>query len=97
MLNLQNNASGGSTAGWLISGVTSDGLSSWNALFTAQFTVPYQTLLGDIEAGGTVTDTYSASVIVTQNVSPTPEPGTLILFGSGLLGLVGVLRRKARL
>jgi len=27
----------------------------------------------------------------------TPEPGTLTLLGSGLLGLVGVLRRKARL
>jgi hypothetical protein len=97
MLTLQNNAGGTSSASWVVSGVTSDGLSSWNALFSAQFTVPYQTLLSDIEAGGTVTDTYSASVIVTQNVSPTPEPGTLILFGSGLLGLVGVLRRKARL
>ena len=27
----------------------------------------------------------------------TPEPGTLILFGSGILGLAGVLRRKINL
>jgi hypothetical protein len=27
----------------------------------------------------------------------TPEPGTLVLFGSGLLGVVGVARRKFRL
>lgn len=24
----------------------------------------------------------------------TPEPGTLIMFGSGILGLAGMLRRK---
>ena len=28
---------------------------------------------------------------------PTPEPGTLALFGSGILGLAGVLRRKINL
>jgi len=27
----------------------------------------------------------------------TPEPGTLIMFGSGILGLAGVLRRKINL
>ena len=32
------------------------------------------------------------------NLAPTtPEPGTLILFGSGILGLAGVLRRKINL
>jgi hypothetical protein len=28
------------------------------------------------------------------SVTPTPEPGSLILMGSGLLGLAGVIRRK---
>ncbi len=29
--------------------------------------------------------------------STTPEPGTLVLFGSGLLGMAGLIRRKVRL
>jgi hypothetical protein len=36
---------------------------------------------------GTVTVTYNYSGL-------TPEPGTLTLFGTGLLGLAGLLRRK---
>jgi hypothetical protein len=32
--------------------------------------------------------------ISSKAVSPTPEPGTLSLFGTGLVGLVGLLRRK---
>ena len=30
----------------------------------------------------------------TYNAQTTPEPGTLVMFGSGLLGAVGVIRRK---
>jgi len=30
-------------------------------------------------------------------ISDTPEPGTLIMFGSGIIGLAGVLRRKINL
>jgi hypothetical protein len=30
------------------------------------------------------------------SVSPTPEPGTLALFGTGLFGMVGTIRRKLR-
>ena len=95
MLNLQNNPVG-SSASWMVSGVTSDGLSSWNALFTVQFTVPYQTVLSDI-AAGQATNTYSATVDVTPDISPTPEPGTLVMLGSGLLGMAGLIRRKVRL
>ena len=34
------------------------------------------------------------SVDVARAPAPTPEPGTFMLFGSGLVGLVGVVRRK---
>ena len=33
----------------------------------------------------------------TENLATTPEPGTLVLFGGGLLGIAGFIRRKARL
>jgi hypothetical protein len=35
-------------------------------------------------------------VVVTAAGNPTPEPSSLILMGSGLLGLAGVVRRKLR-
>jgi hypothetical protein len=34
---------------------------------------------------------------INSSGSSTPEPGTLIMFGSGILGLAGVLRRKINL
>jgi hypothetical protein len=97
MLNLENTSANALTVSWTVSGVTSDGLSTWSAIFSTQITEPYQTFLAAIAAGGTVTDTYSATVDVTQNVSPTPEPGTLVMLGSGLLGMAGLIRRKVRL
>lgn len=33
-------------------------------------------------------------LVVKVTVSPIPEPGTLLLFGSGLLGIAGALRRR---
>jgi hypothetical protein len=37
---------------------------------------------------------YGGNVLLDENPPPVPEPGSLILFGSGLLGMAGVLRRK---
>jgi hypothetical protein len=38
--------------------------------------------------------TESGSLGTAQNFMGTPEPGTMALFGSGLIGLAGMLRRK---
>ena len=38
---------------------------------------------------------YTDSVIMVQSVKPVPVPATLLLFGSGLFGLIGI-RRKVR-
>lgn len=40
---------------------------------------------------------FSSIVNVTFNATATPEPGTLIMFGSGIVGLAGILRRKINL
>ena len=80
------------TATFVFSGVTSDGLSRWFANFTAQFGVPYQSVLTDLGTNGFVSNTYSATVTVT----PLPEPDGVTMMGIGL-GLVAFslrLRRK---
>ncbi len=44
-------------------------------------------------AGGNQIE-QSADITITQVASPVPEPGTLALLGSGVLGLAGVVRRR---
>ena len=46
---------------------------------------------------GSFTMTGNYVGVTGQAVSAIPEPGTLVMFGSGLLGLVGIARRKFNL
>jgi hypothetical protein len=46
--------------------------------------------------GSNWTGSLSGTVAVTPTPAPVPEPGTLSLFGGGLLGIAGLWRRKLR-
>lgn len=95
--NLNNTSAGTSTASITFHGTavnTATGeTSSFIGVFSSQFTVPYQTLLSDITAGTTVSTSYSASITATPT-STVPEPATMILLGSGLIGIFVIGRKR---
>ena len=37
---------------------------------------------------------YNDMVVKVESITPVPEPGTLALFGTGLIGIAGLVRRK---
>lgn len=84
-----------STAGFVFMGVTSDGLSTWRAVFTSQFSTPFQTVLAAFAPGGSgsVTNTYSATVTVTP-IPGTPEPAAAYMLAPGLGLLLLSLKLK---
>ena len=88
------------TNGGSVLTVQATGPDTKNATLLADLGVPAGTTFGltafslsaNPVVGGNGT-TWTASSTDILNVS-TPEPGTLVMFGSGLLGLAGIIRRK---
>jgi hypothetical protein len=50
--------------------------------------------IGGVNCSSGTVDSVGLVTTFSTGVSTTPEPGTLVMFGSGILGLAGVLRRK---
>jgi hypothetical protein len=61
------------TMTFVLSGVTSDGLSDWQATFTSQFVVPYQTLLAQLASTNSLSSSYAATVSVTARNVDRPQ------------------------
>jgi hypothetical protein len=82
--NLSNIAYGGSNADLLALFNGGSGIQT----MTYQFTTP-QSLTQLFTTSSSVTSTSFSG-----NITPVPVPAAVWLFGSGLLGLVGIARRK---
>jgi len=90
--NFQNTNGGGSTAAFDFSGITADGAATWTAHFTSQFSVPFTSVLAQLASTGSVSNSYSQTTVTITSL--TPEPGSLLMIGSGLIGLAAFMRRR---
>jgi hypothetical protein len=83
----------GSTAQFTMRGITSDGLSQWNGVWTAQFLESYQDVFATFFGPtGAVTNSYSAAA----QVNVVPEPDSTILLGVGLMAISFGVRKFRR-
>jgi PEP-CTERM motif len=98
LFNFVNNAGNvgpQATATWVFDGVTSGNPNPqeiWTGNFSSQFSVPFQTVLANLTTNGFVANTYSGTITLSPN--PAPEPGSLIMIGTGMIGLAVLLRRR---
>ena len=95
LFNFVNNPGLQATATWVFDGVTSGNPNPqeiWTGNLSSQFSFPFQTVLANLSANGYVSNTYSGTITLGPN--PAPEPGSLIMIGTGMIGLAVLLRRR---
>jgi hypothetical protein len=79
----------------VFAGTTTDG-GTWVGDFSANFTVPYQTVLHTLMTVGSVKDTFSGTIVVTPMAVPEANPGIMLASGLVLVLLSLGSRRLSR-
>ena len=97
--NLTNTSPSTSTASFAVAGMEIDSLTGETAqffgVFTAQFDRPFQAVLAQLAADGSITTSFSGTIAIPSQV---PEPGSLSTAAAGvvLLGMVFGIQKYRR-
>jgi len=93
------NLTNASTLQFVVDGILVNGAVSTpvHGVFTAQFTTSFQTILAGMAAGTSPTITsFSATFVTTTTPASVPEPTTMLLLGTGVVGIAAKVKKRKK-